>query len=70
MDELLILNYRFSDYFLIDLFSFFRLCERATDLTKNPILVFPEGICVNNMVVAKFKKGSFEVCAFIYLFYV
>jgi len=26
-----------------------------------PILIFPEGTCINNTSVMQFKKGSFEV---------
>ena len=28
---------------------------------KMPILIFPEGTCINNTSVMQFKKGSFEV---------
>jgi glycerol-3-phosphate O-acyltransferase 3/4 len=34
---------------------------------KNPpILIFPEGTCINNTSVMQFKKGSFEVGSVIY----
>uniref|UniRef100_A0A8B9I3Y9 Phospholipid/glycerol acyltransferase domain-containing protein n=1 Tax=Anser brachyrhynchus TaxID=132585 RepID=A0A8B9I3Y9_9AVES len=35
--------------------------EHIEDKTKLPILIFPEGTCVNNTSVMMFKKGSFEV---------
>ncbi len=31
-----------------------------------PILIFPEGTCINNTSVMKFKKGCFEVGAVIH----
>ncbi|KAL3315859.1 1-acylglycerol-3-phosphate O-acyltransferase 6 (lysophosphatidic acid acyltransferase, zeta) [Cichlidogyrus casuarinus] len=31
-----------------------------------PLLVFPEGTCINNTSVMKFKKGAFEIDAVIY----
>ncbi|XP_069976392.1 glycerol-3-phosphate acyltransferase 3 [Penaeus vannamei] len=37
------------------------LQEHAQDTTKPPILIFPEGICVNNTAVMQFKKGAFEI---------
>lgn len=33
---------------------------------KLPILIFPEGTCINNSAVMMFKKGSFEIGAPIY----
>jgi len=36
------------------------------DESKNPILIFPEGTCINNSAVMLFKKGSFEVSTAIY----
>ena len=38
-----------------------RLREHVEDPEKLPILIFPEGTCINNTVVMQFKKGSFEV---------
>uniref|UniRef100_A0A8B9R123 Phospholipid/glycerol acyltransferase domain-containing protein n=1 Tax=Anas platyrhynchos TaxID=8839 RepID=A0A8B9R123_ANAPL len=35
--------------------------EHIEDKAKLPILIFPEGTCVNNTSVMMFKKGSFEV---------
>uniref|UniRef100_A0A8C6Z3K0 Glycerol-3-phosphate acyltransferase 3-like n=1 Tax=Nothoprocta perdicaria TaxID=30464 RepID=A0A8C6Z3K0_NOTPE len=35
--------------------------EHIADKTKLPILIFPEGTCINNTSVMMFKKGSFEV---------
>uniref|UniRef100_A0A0K0EV59 PlsC domain-containing protein n=1 Tax=Strongyloides venezuelensis TaxID=75913 RepID=A0A0K0EV59_STRVS len=42
------------------------LKEHVDDITKLPILIFPEGTCINNTSVMMFKKGSFEVGATIY----
>ena len=38
-----------------------RLREHVEDPDKMPILIFPEGTCINNTSVMQFKKGSFEV---------
>ncbi|XP_061782931.1 glycerol-3-phosphate acyltransferase 4 isoform X2 [Nerophis lumbriciformis] len=38
-----------------------RLGEHVADKTKQPILIFPEGTCINNTSVMMFKKGSFEI---------
>ncbi len=35
--------------------------EHVEDRRKLPILIFPEGTCINNTSVMMFKKGSFEV---------
>ncbi|XP_062237695.1 glycerol-3-phosphate acyltransferase 3-like [Platichthys flesus] len=43
-----------------------RLMDHVNDKTKLPILIFPEGTCVNNTSVMMFKKGSFEIGATIY----
>jgi glycerol-3-phosphate O-acyltransferase 3/4 len=43
-----------------------RLKEHVEDSTKLPILIFPEGTCINNSAVMQFKKGSFEVGGVIY----
>lgn len=43
-----------------------RLREHVEDENKLPILVFPEGTCINNTSVMMFKKGSFEVGGTIY----
>lgn len=42
------------------------LQNHAQDRTKPPILIFPEGICVNNTAVVQFKKGAFETDSVIY----
>ena len=31
-----------------------------------PVLIFPEGTCINNTSVMMFKKGSFEIDTVIY----
>ncbi|XP_010211480.1 PREDICTED: glycerol-3-phosphate acyltransferase 3-like [Tinamus guttatus] len=38
-----------------------KIREHIADKTKLPILIFPEGTCINNTSVMMFKKGSFEV---------
>ncbi|XP_068025585.1 glycerol-3-phosphate acyltransferase 3-like isoform X1 [Melanerpes formicivorus] len=38
-----------------------RLREHVADKSKLPILIFPEGTCINNTSVMMFKKGSFEI---------
>uniref|UniRef100_A0AAV2J0R0 EF-hand domain-containing protein n=1 Tax=Knipowitschia caucasica TaxID=637954 RepID=A0AAV2J0R0_KNICA len=37
-----------------------RLGDHVADKNKPPILIFPEGTCINNTSVMMFKKGSFE----------
>lgn len=43
-----------------------RLREHVSDPNNPPILIFPEGTCINNTSVMQFKKGSFEVGGTIY----
>ncbi|KRX38912.1 Glycerol-3-phosphate acyltransferase 4 [Trichinella murrelli] len=43
-----------------------RLREHVQDHSKLPILIFPEGTCINNTSVMMFRKGSFEVGDVIY----
>lgn len=43
-----------------------RLREHVEDPSKNPILIFPEGTCINNTSVMMFKKGSFEIGGDVY----
>ncbi|XP_037609258.1 LOW QUALITY PROTEIN: glycerol-3-phosphate acyltransferase 3 [Sebastes umbrosus] len=43
-----------------------RLRAHVAARTKLPILIFPEGTCVNNTSVMMFKKGSFEIGGTIY----
>uniref|UniRef100_A0A3Q3WZW6 Phospholipid/glycerol acyltransferase domain-containing protein n=1 Tax=Mola mola TaxID=94237 RepID=A0A3Q3WZW6_MOLML len=38
-----------------------RLSDHVEDKSKLPILIFPEGTCINNTSVMMFKKGSFEI---------
>jgi len=40
---------------------FQRLQEHVENPDKLPILIFPEGTCINNTSIMQFKKGSFEV---------
>lgn len=43
-----------------------RLKEHVADTNKMPILIFPEGTCINNTSIMMFKKGSFETDGTIY----
>ncbi|KAI4893192.1 hypothetical protein NFI96_018505 [Prochilodus magdalenae] len=43
-----------------------RLRDHIADKTKLPILIFPEGTCINNTSVMMFKKGSFDIGGTIY----
>ncbi|XP_026318331.1 glycerol-3-phosphate acyltransferase 3 isoform X3 [Hyposmocoma kahamanoa] len=43
-----------------------RLKEHISVPDNPPILIFPEGTCINNTSVMQFKKGSFEVGGTIY----
>ncbi|XP_041956441.1 glycerol-3-phosphate acyltransferase 3-like [Alosa sapidissima] len=43
-----------------------RLKDHVNDKTKLPILIFPEGTCINNTSVMMFKKGSFEIGGTVY----
>lgn len=43
-----------------------RLKQHVQDQNKLPILIFPEGTCINNTSVMMFKKGSFDVGGTIY----
>ncbi|XP_069674043.1 glycerol-3-phosphate acyltransferase 4 isoform X4 [Periplaneta americana] len=43
-----------------------RLRQHVSDPKNPPILIFPEGTCINNTSVMQFKKGSFEVGSVIY----
>ncbi|XP_075989590.1 glycerol-3-phosphate acyltransferase 4 isoform X4 [Anticarsia gemmatalis] len=43
-----------------------RLKEHISVADNPPILIFPEGTCINNTSVMQFKKGSFEVGGTIY----
>lgn len=38
-----------------------KIKEHAADVSKPPLLVFPEGTCVNNEYVVMFKRGAFEL---------
>jgi len=43
-----------------------RLQEHVENPDRLPILIFPEGTCINNTSVMQFKKGSFEVGGVVY----
>eukprot|EP00042_Codosiga_hollandica_P051595 m.636609 g.636609 ORF g.636609 m.636609 type:complete len:464 (+) comp58311_c0_seq7:4551-5942(+) len=38
-----------------------KIREHAADVTKPPLLVFPEGTCVNNEYIVMFKRGAFDI---------
>ncbi|CAL4159909.1 unnamed protein product [Meganyctiphanes norvegica] len=40
--------------------------EHASNPDLPPILIYPEGVCVNNTTVMQFKKGAFEIGSVIY----
>jgi len=43
-----------------------RIMEHVSDPNNYPVLLFPEGTCINNTSVMMFKKGSFEIPTTIY----
>ncbi|XP_056289163.1 LOW QUALITY PROTEIN: glycerol-3-phosphate acyltransferase 4 [Pseudoliparis swirei] len=43
-----------------------RLSDHVADKTKQHILIFPEGTCINNTSVMMFKKGFFEIACTVY----
>ncbi|CAG0889900.1 unnamed protein product, partial [Cyprideis torosa] len=43
-----------------------RLKDHVEVEDNPPILIFPEGVCINNTSVMQFKKGSFETGATVY----
>lgn len=43
-----------------------RLREHIEDKNTLPILIFPEGTCINNTSIMMFKKGSFEIGGTVY----
>jgi len=43
-----------------------KMREHILEKTNQPILIFPEGTCINNTSVMMFKKGCFEIEAPIY----
>lgn len=44
----------------------FSIKEHINKPNNNPLLIFPEGVCVNNEYVIMFKKGAFELGATVY----
>lgn len=44
----------------------FRLRQHLSNPKNPPILMFPEGACINNTAVLQFKKGTFEVSSVVY----
>ena len=59
-------DYIFLQCFIHLMMIFFRLKEHVAVKNNLPILIFPEGTCINNTSIMMFKKGSFEVGATIY----
>ncbi|KYO42733.1 hypothetical protein Y1Q_0022392 [Alligator mississippiensis] len=43
-----------------------KMSEHIRDKKKLPVLIFPEGTCINNTSVKMFKMGSFEIGGTIY----
>ncbi|KAJ7539337.1 hypothetical protein O6H91_11G087600 [Diphasiastrum complanatum] len=43
-----------------------KLREHVENPESNPLLIFPEGTCVNNEYVVMFKKGAFELGCTVY----
>jgi glycerol-3-phosphate O-acyltransferase 3/4 len=43
-----------------------KIKEHIQNPNNNPLLVFPEGVCVNNDYCVMFKKGAFELGAVVY----
>ncbi|XP_068250549.1 glycerol-3-phosphate acyltransferase 3-like [Palaemon carinicauda] len=46
--------------------TFNKLQTHAQNTKLPPILIYPEGTCVNNTAVMQFKKGAFEIDSVIY----
>ena len=38
-----------------------RLKEHVADASRLPLLIFPEGTCVNNKYCVMFKRGAFDL---------
>ncbi|EFC37870.1 predicted protein [Naegleria gruberi] len=38
-----------------------RIYDHINDVSNPPLLIFPEGVCVNNEYIVMFKKGVFEI---------
>lgn len=34
---------------------------KSSDTWRNPMIIFPEGTCVNNEYAIRFQKGAFEL---------
>lgn len=34
---------------------------KSSDTWRNPMIIFPEGTCVNNKYAIRFQKGAFEL---------
>jgi len=43
-----------------------KIKEHIQNSNNNPLLIFPEGVCVNNEYCVMFKKGAFEIGAVVY----
>jgi glycerol-3-phosphate O-acyltransferase 3/4 len=44
----------------------FRIKQHVNNEKNLPLLLFPEGVCVNNEYCVMFKKGAFELGATVY----
>ncbi|KAF0992938.1 hypothetical protein HZS_2490 [Henneguya salminicola] len=42
--------------------NIFSIKQHAIDPSLPPVIIFPEGTCINNTSVMQFCKGTFEVC--------
>jgi 1-acyl-sn-glycerol-3-phosphate acyltransferase len=62
----LLLNFKTVSFMNRIVMFWNRLKEHVDDPDKLPILIFPEGTCINNTSVMQFKKGSFEVGSVVY----
>jgi len=39
------------------------MTDHIQDLSNPPLLIFPEGVCVNNEYIVMFKQGAFSLGA-------
>jgi glycerol-3-phosphate O-acyltransferase 3/4 len=39
------------------------MIEHISDVSNPPLLIFPEGVCVNNEYCVMFKQGAFSLGA-------
>lgn len=53
-------NEKYFKFYHAYVSNFLRLRKHLEDPKNPPILILPEGTCINNTAVMQFKKGSFE----------